>query len=340
MADKDSGGGASPMKGFIGVAIILTLFFMWINNGGPARAKKEGFFKMDMPTVSLPKSPARSDKSDIDQQTSGSPSEDDVDSARAGETKSPHKGFVQLAVGSGRSQYQPNREYIVISARGNKKPINIGGWTLKNGRSNKNYVVSGNTVRGQSVSVKIPSYGYTLYHPFDANQGRKGMISLNSGDKAFIVTGSMPSVAGIKVFDNFKTNRCLGYLEDKSYYNFVPDLSYECPSPREVTGISTLDDACYKFVRSLRSCHKPEDVYIKDQGYCLDRNCKINSTCRNFVISNFNFQSCFDTYSRDRDFVDNDWRIYLGRTWELWEDNRETIYLYDQAGRLVDELSY
>lgn len=327
MADKEGGVGPT-MASFWTVIVILTLFFMWVNNGGPVRAKKEGFFK-NQTSVFVPQV-----------KTSSSGRQSNADNVQADPNVSSYKGIIRLSVGTARAQYQPNAEYVIITNSRSKTPVNIGGWTLKNGRSNKTYAVTGNTVQGQSVAVKIPTTGSYVYHPFDVSQGKRGAITLKSGERAYIITGSLPTVAGIAVRDNFKTNRCLGYLEDKPGYRFIPRLSYRCPSPREVVGISSLDDACYKFVRSLRACHKPEDVRVKDGGFCLDGNCSINSACRNFVTSNFNFQSCFNTYSRDEDFSAPEWRVYLNRTWELWEDNRETISLYDRAGLLVDEITY
>lgn len=320
---EDKGKGSVPSSSGLGFfLVIIIVFSLWLANNGPNK-------------VSL--DPGKTRQNSTADRTSTSR---DSDKKIETESRSPYYGQISLSAGSARSTIQPNQEYIIISARGNKEPINIGGWVLKNGRGKKNYVVSGNTVRGQSVSVVIPDLGLSIYHPFDISQTKRSKISLKSGERAYIITGSLPSIAGIQVKDNFKTNRCLGYLEDKSGYRFYPRLSYNCPSSREMVDTASLDDVCYNFIRSVRSCHIPEDIYIKDQGYCLDRNCKLSSACRALATSQLNFQSCFNTYSRDDDFSAPEWRVFLNRTWELWESNRETISLYDRQGLLVTEISY
>lgn len=330
MAEDKGKGGAPGLSGLGVLVILMIVFSIWLTNNGPDK-------------VNLNSNKVKSQDSQASKTTTSRNTDDQTSSEKGkteDKTRSPYYGQISINSGSAKSTIQPNQEYITISARGNKEPINLGGWILKNGRDKKSYVVSGNTVKGQSVSVMIPDTGLSIYHPFDFNQIKRSRISLKSGEKAYIITGSMPSVAGIKVKDNFKTNRCLGYLEDKSGYRFYPRLSYHCPSSKEMIDTASLDDTCYRFVRSVRACHAPEDVYVKDEGYCLDRNCKLSSACRNLVTSQLNFQSCFNTYSHDDDFSSSEWRVFLNRTWELWESNRETISLYDRQGLLVAERSY
>ncbi len=232
-----------------------------------------------------------------------------------------------------------------MSARGNQNPINIGGWTLKNGRDKKIYIVTGNAVKGQSVTVKIPSQGVALYNPFNPSSNIRRPITLKSGERAIITTGSVPTIGSVAINENFKINRCLGYIEDRpidqrSGYRFKPSLRYNCPTSRDLPSIAELDDVCYNFVRSISGCHQPTDIYDKTNGYCLDRNCQLSSYCRTFVKQNFNPQTCFLLYSSGKDFIGPEWRIYLNRTWELWERQRETISLYDKNGLLVTEISY
>lgn len=309
------------------VIIVIVLFSLWIQNGGPAKAQKDGFFNISSPTI-------------ISSNNNSSGSNNSLDDSQTVTSFSRYKGKIYLGSGSAGSEYQPSREYIIISASGNEDPINIGGWVLKNGRSSKQYVVSGNTVSGQSVSVQIPKYGLSLFNPYNPTASRRSAISLKSGERAIITTGSPTVFNDVSIKDNFKINRCLGYLEDGVSYQAFPGLNYNCPSNNDVEGVSRLDDICYDFVRSIPSCHVPKDIYVKDEGYCLEGNCKLTSSCRNFVKQNYNFASCFNTYSKDDNFVGPEWRVFLGRTWELWGDRRETIYLYDNFGKLVDKISY
>lgn len=318
------------MEAFWAIIIVIVLFTMWVQGGGPSRAKDEGLFVAENDSSSIVSS----------QTSNSSQSNPKVEPTEQPSTESVYKGKIRLQRGTAASTYQPNQEYIVITASGNKEPINIGGWVLSNGRSDKLYVVSGNTVAGQSVFVRIPDYGVAVFDPYNPSGNKQVPLTLKSGERAIITTGSPPVFSSIKINTNFKLNRCLGYLEDESSYRAYPRLTYRCPSSNDVPGITRLDDVCYRFARSVRPCHTPKDIYVKNEGYCLDGNCKLTSYCRNFITQNYSFRSCFNNYSRDDDFVGPEWRVFLNRTWELWEDRRESISLYDSAGKLVDKISY
>lgn len=330
MADKDGGGGVS-MDLFWAFIVIATLFGLWIQGGGPMRAKNEGLLKSP---ASISK-PALTPKVNSNNSNPSGSRE-----SKNGVTYSPYRGKIRLGRGTAASTYQPGQEYITLQASGNKTPINIGGWTLKNGRDRHLYVVSGDTIRVPAVSIKIPTQGVALYDPYHPLNNKRGAITLKSGERAVITTGNPATFGGVKIKDNFKLNRCLGYLEDNSGSRAYPSLKYNCPASKDVPGITELDNACYDFVRSIRSCHTPKDVYIKDEGYCLERNCKLTSYCKQFAKDNFSFDTCFARYAESDNFVGPEWRVFLGQTWEIWVDRRETISLYDRQGLLVDEISY
>lgn len=322
------------MDAFWVFMVIFVLFLMWVQGGGPARSKQEGPIVDPNDSNSssyLPRSLSNQLRS---RSTASSPSE----TTKVSESK--YKGKIYLQSGTAAGTIQPNQEYIVIGAQGNETPISLAGWSLKNGRGEQLYVVSGNTVKGQSTTVKIPSSGVAIFDPYHPSNNRLVPIALKSGERAIITTGNPPVFSGVKIKDNFKTNRCLGYLEDDQSYQAYPRLTYNCPSSNDVPGITSLDNVCYDFARSLRSCHTPKDIYVKDEGNCLDGNCKLSSYCRTFVQNNYNFATCFATYSRDADFIAPEWRIFLGRTWELWSDRRESISLFDSSGLLIDKITY
>lgn len=321
------------MDAFWVIIVVIVLFIMWIQGGGPARSKEEGLFK----TV------ATSTTSSIHGDKTGSTGGDIYSrdsSAEAVSTESKYKGQVHLQGGTAASTFQPNQEYITLYAQGNETPISLKGWSLRNGRGDKLTVVSGNTVRSQSTVVEIPSLGIALYDPYHPQNNRLTSITLKSGESAIITTGRPPVFSGVTINNNFKTNRCLGYLEDDPSYRAYPSLSYNCPSSDDIPGVTYLDDVCYNFARSIRSCHTPKDVYVEDEGYCLDGDCQLSSYCRDFIKKNYNFATCFALYSEDEDFVDSEWRIFLNQNWELWADRRESISLFDSTGKLVDKISY
>ena len=329
--DKKVVGGISGFSIIIG---LMVLFSFWLTTHGPGAVNDISKSASSTPTTQSQKTSVTktaSTKTSNSQTTTNKDEEKNI---------SPYKGKITLRSGTAKSTYQPRQEYIIISARGNDEPINIGGWTLKNGRDKQLQTISGNTVRLQSTIVRIPSSGVALYNPYYPQNNRQVPITLKSGERAIITTGGSPVLRGVTVKDNFKLNRCLGYLEDGSGYRAYPKLSYKCPASKDVPGISYLDDTCYDFARSIRACHTPEDVYVKDEGNCLDKNCKLTSYCRSFIKENYNFNACFSRYSGDEDFVGPEWRIFLNQNFELWADRRETISLYDTKGLLVDEISY
>ena len=302
---------------------------MWVQGGGPSRAKDEGLFLTEDKSSSISSS-----------KSSSSASSDKSTQSKTESLESQYKGKIRLQRGTAASTYQPNQEYIIITASGNKEPIKIGGWVLRNGKSDKLHIVSGSISAGQSDFVRIPDYGVSLFDPYNSHNNRQVPITLKSGERAIITTGYEPIFSGIKITSNFKLNRCLGYLEDGGRNRAYPRLTYRCPSSRDVPGITYLNDDCYRFARSVRPCHAPEDIYTRGEGHCLDSNCDLTSYCRNFITKNYNFRSCFNNYSQDDDFVGPEWRVFLHRTWELWGDRRESITLYDPAGKLVDKISY
>ena len=314
--------------------VILVLFIMWVQGGGPARSKQEGLIVDSNSSNSSSYLP----RSLSNQLRSRSTASSEAETSSGPESK--YKGKIYLQSGTAASTIQPNQEYVIIGAQGNESPISLAGWSLKNGRGEQLYVVSGNTVKGQSTTVKIPSSGVAIFDPYHPASNRSVPITLKSGERAIITTGNPPVFSGVKINNNFKINRCLGYLEDEQGYQAYPRLTYNCPSSNDVPGITSLDNTCYDFVRSIRTCHTPKDIYVKDEGDCLDGNCKLSSYCRRFVQDNYNFATCFATYSRDKDFTGPEWRIFLGRNWELWLDRRESISLFDSSGLLVSQITY
>ncbi len=141
---------------------------------------------------------------------------------------------------------------------------------------------------------------------------------------------------------SFQMNKCVGYLQEEfETSNLTPPLYSQCPRPSEEPGINNLVNKCYDFVRYMSSCHEPEfkedreGVDLVDgQIDNLDRNCEI------YIREHFNYAGCVKWHAADPDFYVNEWRVYLGQNWEMWAENRETITLYDQFGKIVAQESY
>ena len=326
----DSGGEGGSMDAFWVILIILVMFIMWVQGGGPSRAKNESLLKIN----------SNSSFSAFPSGNSGGNGSQPTNTTNSS-TESQYKGQVYIQTGTASATDQPNREYIVLYAGSNNPaPIKIGGWVLRNGRSERNFDVSGTMVQGQSVSVPIPSKGVIFFNPYQSTNNVQSPITLNPGDSATIVTGQVPTVAYGAIKDNFRVNRCLGYFVDKAGYSFPYNLYYNCPQPREIMAISELSDTCYNFAQSIPSCHEPKEYFDDNHGNCLEHNCNLDASCKAVLVRNLNFQTCFNEFSKDKDFVSPNWIIFLNRTWELWSNQRETIYLYDNLGKLVDKVSY
>lgn len=331
MAEESSGG----MDAFWIILIVLTLFALWVQGGGPARSQNSSIFKVTTPSGFYTPSSGGSNSSDQSNTNN-----------KTTANESNYKGQVYVQAGTASSADSPNFEYVILSASSNNYgPVKIGGWSLRNGRDERTFETSaGNQVRGQSVTAKIPSTGIEAYNPLQPSLNKAVPLALKPGEQAIIITGQFPNINSASFRANFKINRCLGYFQDEaSYYGYyLPyNLNYNCHDNSDIPNFKQLDEVCYNFVRSMGNCHAPKDIYDdNNQTYCPDGNCQITTNCQNFIKANYSFQACYNRYSKEKDFTGGDWIISLGRTWELWDNDRDSISLYDAAGKLVDKTSY
>ncbi len=257
--------------------------------------------------------------------------------------KSPWMGKVQIERGTASSEYQPYKEYISLRTTGLKKgeTINLTGWSLTNGKGARFYQLNDTQVRGRSDRVYIPQASKVF---LTTGKNYASPVVVGPSSKIVLLTGNVPNKLPFEV-TSFQVNKCSGYIEQMDNYRFFPTVSSSCPDPEKEVDVDTLDDSCYKFVRSLRTCRTPEfpertrvgDRY--EYGY-VDGVGGLSNQCKAILKTNFNYNSCVAMHGTDSDFLKNEWRIFLNRPWELWAKTRETITLYDNLGRVVDELSY
>lgn len=258
-------------------------------------------------------------------------------------TRSPYYGQIRISAGNGRSAYQPYLEYITIQRNSSKdeNPINITGWSVENGASSRKYQIGYNVFFGNSSRVYIPQ-GANLFIP--GAQNTLGPILLKPGDKAVLLTGSMPPVTDYTI-SSFRVNKCSGYIEEDESVKFSPAISRSCPDYRAYPEVNDFERSCYDFVRRMRRCHTPElkDVRRPDGGLdvgTVDGVLGLTNSCKAFIQTTFNYNSCVARHLNDEDFYKKEWRVFLGQPWELWAKERETITLYDQSGRIVNQTSY
>jgi hypothetical protein len=223
-------------------------------------------------------------------------------------TESKYKGTVSLTYVN--RSVDPTQEYITIRAGGNSGNVPITGWTLKSLSS--------------GASVKIPK-GTFLFFTGMVN-GEQDIV-LAPGDNLYLTTGISPNGS------SFKVNKCSGYLTQ--FQTFTPYLNNSCPLAKDEDSASAIpktvnNDACFDYIDSFPRCRIQTDPLPANWSY----------ECTNFIINKLNYPSCVNAHKNDKDFYQNEWRVYLKRSERLWKDRRETIVLYDSLGKVVDTTTY
>lgn len=255
-------------------------------------------------------------------------------------TYSKWKGKISLQTGNAMYEESPYKEYVTIYASDvPDEGVRITGWTLQNGRGNKYFNRGGNNVIYPSESATIPD-GAKIFLPRRINYFQP--VVLKKNQSAVVVTGGALNV-GSKI-SGFQVNKCIGYVERDPQYQFYPPLSSQCPIPREEEGVRMMEKSCYDFIQSLQACHEPkfpEVVFINgvaERGY-VDNTPGLSTQCKDFLKSHFNYNSCVAIHSDDTNFYANEWRLFLNRPFEMWGNDRELFTLYDNEGKIVDQIS-
>jgi hypothetical protein len=235
--------------------------------------------------------------------------EEDTKEVLSGEITTPtptsqYKKMVLITSTSGSTQTDPKKEYIEITAASdNKSPIRITGWKLVG-------------ERGLDISI---GQGAILAYSGQVNS--QNDIFLNPGESAYIITGQSP------IGTSFKLNKCSGYF---SQFNvFIPSLPRQCSDPSKENLPTGLEDACLDYIDDLPRCR----MQISIPSY-------LSPQCQAYINDKVNYTTCVDVHKNDLDFYKPEWRIYLGRTDDLWKKDRELIILKDESGNIVDSDSY
>jgi hypothetical protein len=246
---------------------------------------------------------------------------------------------ISLGSGNASSEIQSYLEYITLNNQ-SEGPIDITGWVLKNSKDERGYQIGSNIQNFPADTAVIPK-GTSFLSPTNSNTLKD--IILKSGERAIITTGSIGVADPVKIV-SFKENKCSGYLESTSNYTFTPNLSRNCPLPKEEPGFSSLDRGCQDFLNNFSSCHIPKYGGLDSSGYrcndCVDGKVNLTDACISFIKSHFDYGSCAYNHKDDPDFESDTWRIFLGRGWEMWNRDHETISLFDNLKREVNSLSY
>ena len=274
---------------------------------------------------------------DVNSPTSNIPNSNSSGGASP-EPNSSYARYIYLGTGNATFSFQPYEEYVTIN-NSSSDPINITGWQLKNGKNKRAYDFGGDLRYFPADTATIPQA--TLFiSPSSFNTFQD--VILQNGEQAIVTTGLIGSQLPYKIV-SFKENICSGFLEDLSEYAFTPPLEHNCPRPADEPGVRSLGTECQRFIERMPSCHTPA-FNTRDREGDICSNCVdstlLSSSCVAFIKEHFNYSSCIAYHQHDSNFSSRTWRIFLGRSWEMWADKYETIELFDQLGRLVDYRTY
>ncbi|MBL7154987.1 MAG: hypothetical protein ISS88_00575 [Candidatus Portnoybacteria bacterium] len=208
------------------------------------------------------------------------------------------------------SQVYPNEQdfeddYLVLRNGSDPRTINITDWTIKTKRE----------------TITIPQAAKKLTYPF--SESSQVDIDLAEGDEVIISTGLAPN--GV----NFRVNKCTGYLDQLSQY--YPSLDEDCPYLDD-SEYSHLKKDCRDFIDDLSRCEIPD--------YSDNYEVSSDSQCTTFLTEKFNYSQCYQDYEKEADFLEDEWRVFLGKSIDILDNDGDTIILRDKDGLVVDEYSY
>ena len=224
-------------------------------------------------------------------------------------TDSPYAPYVSLSASDAQSS-DPAAEYVTIRTSSSLPgSLTISGWYLQNVSSN--------------VTVAI---GDAAQIPFLGGMNSETPISVGPSSTIVVTTGQSPNGT------SFRVNECTGYLGQ--YQTFAPSLPRECPTPQDemLQHPQTLagDEPCRQYISTLGRCTVATGTFPSD----------VSSACQDFVLNDLSYNGCITEHKPDPTFYRNEWRVFLNRNQELWNNDHGTIRLVDENGKLIAQTSY
>lgn len=304
------------------VSIIIILGILWVLSGGPERSDQNQ--QSDIVTFSSKGSiisginsffiPIRRESSDVETFENNQEYKDVVEEFGQvrdfGET-SPYWGLVTIKkTSSGPRQATAKSEYVTLNVSYKlSEPLTITGWKLQSMVSNETVTIPEATKVSTSGNVNIEQ-----------------PIVVSAKDELHLLTGYSP------IGNSFQINKCSGYFEQ--FQDFTPSIQKLCPLPREEFVFAESDplrfgDSCLTYIENMSQCHMLLEAL--PIGF--------SSSCTLFITEKINYSSCVKNHKNDEDFFKPEWRIYLKRDSEVW-NNRDIIRLLDNNGKTVDVFSY
>jgi len=310
------------LVGFIGILLLLGV--LWVASGGPSRSiSREGPFlspptapRVDVMTGRIiPGGSSVAEEggtplSEPDGEDAPSVVETIVNSGVSiGGADSPYAAHVTINKASA-TQSDANKEYVTISVS-RKAPgsVTMTGWVLESKK------------KAVRASLGSAANVYML-----GSVNNESPVTVPPGGTVYVTTGRPQS--GV----SFRVNECSGYLDQ--FQTYYPKLDNQCASPEDEMQLRAdrigNDAECEAFVDELSSCQ----IYTEAVPSGL------SSACRNFVVYDLTYNGCVALHRADPDFFENEWRMYLSRDQELWENGHDTIRLLDENGKLIASVTY
>jgi len=221
---------------------------------------------------------------------------------------SPYFGKINISAQSNSFCNYCPAEFRVYSSLSSDEKVDVTGWRIMTN--------SGEITIPQAINVYEPS-----------GSSPQGDIVLSASNYVTIYLSISP------ISKNFRLNKCIGYLQND--YVFNPALPQNCPSPSR-SEISYLSGKCQSYILSLRGCKVPE----KDEGsfyYSIGGSSREEVECRAF-LDTINQNSCFQKHRFDKDFLSNEWRLWIRQ--HILDSQHDRVLLFDKNGLLVDEYTY
>jgi len=195
-------------------------------------------------------------------------------------------------------------EYVVIeSFSNNDSKVNVTGWSLQNKKGEVATI-------GQSAEIPYPDQQNTL-----------GNVYLSPGEKIFVNTGPSP------VGPSFRVNECVGYFNER--VPFYPKLTENCPSPTSSEIYPAyIENSCIDFMKkNIKKCKTTSAVS------------DLSVQCAEYLTSKTSYQGCVNDHKNNSNFFQKEWRVFLNKGSEMWNDDSDTILLKDSKGKTVDSIN-
>lgn len=195
-------------------------------------------------------------------------------------------------------------DYIILRNK-SKNSVNITGWTIETDKND----------------FKIPQAIEKIYTSFSKKEYSD--IILNYKDEAVISMGQ--PFKGI----NFQVNKCSGYFN--SSFEFEPSLDNDCPK-LDKSDYKHLKKDCREFIDDLNKCEMPD--------YSNNWNVSSDSQCIEFINNNFSYNKCYSNYHYDPDFFQGEWRVFMNKSQDVFDNYSDKIILKNRSGYIIDNYEY